>query len=90
MPVQVCNHVQGLELMLANAPPDFALQLAAAAASKDLLNMDTWLEQTTQQHKLPYAQVRAAGLMRLAPNTFCCLPTSLSLLLPRLVSSVVS
>ena len=58
MPVQVCNHVQGLELMLANAPPDFALQLAAAAASKDLLNMDTWLEQTTQQHKLPYAQVR--------------------------------
>ena len=62
--------------MLANAPPDFALQLAAAAASKDLLNMDTWLEQTTQQHQLPYAQVRAASLMRLTPSTFRCMPTA--------------
>ena len=78
MPVQVCNHVQGLELMLANAPPDFALQLAAAAASKDLLNMDTWLEQTTQQHKLPYAQVRAVDLVCLAPNTFYCMPPACS------------
>lgn len=56
--LDVCEELEALNAVLDASPFNFAIELAALAASRDLLSIETWLQRKISFHRLPFHTVR--------------------------------
>lgn len=55
--LDVCDELKGLSTVLDATPFNFATELAALAAHRELLNIEEWLQDRISFHRLPFLMV---------------------------------
>ena len=55
--LEVCLEIGVLGAVLESSPFPFAIELASLAASEGLINLETWLQEQTGYHSIPFLAV---------------------------------